>query len=523
MAITGHSPPPPAILPSPARLQVLSPPPATAPLASARLWLAIHLPQFPLEVACRGGEAGRACVVVDGEGARQRVLMANAAAARLGVRPGLPIAAAHALGAVTVLARTPIAEARALAGLCTWAYQFTPLISVTPGEGLVLEIQGSLKLFGGIEQLGTRLRRELRELGYRGYLAAAPTPAAAMALAVARRQQAVHTLAALPGALHELPIDVLNLPPAALQDLYGIGVRTLGDCTRLPRDGLGRRVTPRLLDLLDRLYGRRPDPRVYFELPASFESRLELPWEIRHTQALQNAMSRQLHELTAYLRARDTATRQLRWTLHQADGEHREYLVGLGAPGRDFAQLSLLTRERFYRETLTAAVRALELNVTQFEQPQLSTLPDLFPGGAATEREGWPQFAARLRARLGPAALQRLELHPEHRPERASRRANAVDATLAEAQDTRVSDLQIGHRPVWLTRRPIPLHERNGRLEWRGGLALGAERERIESGWWDDEPVARDYFVATDSRGARWWVYRELTGTRKWYLHGLFE
>jgi hypothetical protein len=33
--------------------------------------------------------------------------------------------------------------------------------------------------------------------------------------------------------------------------------------------------------------------------------------------------------------------------------------------------------------------------------------------------------------------------------------------------------------------------------------------ERIETGWWDGDPVARDYFIAVDAEGALLWVFRQ--------------
>jgi len=53
-------------------------------------------------------------------------------------------------------------------------------------------------------------------------------------------------------------------------------------------------------------------------------------------------------------------------------------------------------------------------------------------------------------------------------------------------------------------------------------LRLVAGPERIESGWWDGADVRRDYYVASDSRGARFWIYRDCVGERKWFLHGIF-
>ena len=85
-------------------------------------------------------------------------------------------------------------------------------------------------------------------------------------------------------------------------------------------------------------------------------------------------------------------------------------------------------------------------------------------------------------------------------------------------------------RPLWLLDTPEPLVERDGRPCWQGPLTLLAGPERIESGWWDEQPVQRDYFVAEDDAHRLLWIYRErlpasrpTRGTRSgWFLHGRF-
>jgi len=46
--------------------------------------------------------------------------------------------------------------------------------------------------------------------------------------------------------------------------------------------------------------------------------------------------------------------------------------------------------------------------------------------------------------------------------------------------------------------------------------------ERVETGWWDDFDVKRDYFVARDASGAKLWLFRERSGRKGWFLHGIF-
>jgi protein ImuB len=53
-------------------------------------------------------------------------------------------------------------------------------------------------------------------------------------------------------------------------------------------------------------------------------------------------------------------------------------------------------------------------------------------------------------------------------------------------------------------------------------LSLVSGPERIQSGWWDGDEVARDYYVARTADGAQWWIFRECAPGRRWFVHGCF-
>jgi protein ImuB len=137
---------------------------------------------------------------------------------------------------------------------------------------------------------------------------------------------------------------------------------------------------------------------------------------------------------------------------------------------------------------------------------------ELFPGLDRPHAPD-PDLLDRLRARLGAKAVRGLALAADHRPERAWRWCAPGEAG---------SGCGRADRPLWLLPEPLALETRNRRPWWDGELALGQERERIETGWWDGFEVARDYFVAKTERGGRLWIYREIKGGRGWFLHGLF-
>ena len=55
-----------------------------------------------------------------------------------------------------------------------------------------------------------------------------------------------------------------------------------------------------------------------------------------------------------------------------------------------------------------------------------------------------------------------------------------------------------------------------------GKLELLQGPERIDFGWWDNEAVARDYYIAKHHAGSLYWIYQHLDNSR-WYLHGIFS
>ncbi len=486
------------------------------------LWLHVHFPQLPLEVLTRGVATPQACVLSEGTGRRLTVWKANAQAAILGIKPGMPVAAAHALGQLTVLERNERAEQRALAQLGLWATQFSPLVSLVSGDGLVVEIGGSLRLFQGVDGVLRQLRRGMKELGYRMQYAVAPVPLAATVLARAGTGARVLDRHELTRELAELPLAVLDLTAGQREAFERIGIHRVGECRRLPRAGLARRCSPAVLDMLDRLYGVTPDIRPALVLPQMFESLLELPWEVRSAPALLTAGERLLVELTGYLRATAAVTRRLHWRLQDNEGRQTRFELALTQAGRDLDHMRLLLRETLARLRLDAPVRAIELRVTEITRATHQGTADLFRGSQQESTEAYAEFVDRLRSRCGDGAVQGLQERADRRPEHAwswrqpewPRPAQKPRLTMTQAA---------GRRPLWLVKPPQSLQTREGHPELGGPLVLKPERERIEGGWWSGESMARDYFVATTTAGSRLWIYRELAGARRWFLHGVFE
>ncbi len=476
------------------------------------LWLAIHLSDFPLEVVSRGGVSGRPRAVTDGRGVRQRLLICSDEAAALGLRAGMGLQAAYALvPELQILPRNETLEATALANLAAWAGQFTSLVSIEPGKGLLMEVAGSLELFGGLDELRGEVRQGLVRLGYSACLALAPTPLGAWYLAVCGTEQQVTDARTLSDRLAPLPLACLGLPDSDMGALQGMGLHCVGDLVRQPRDALARRFGQQLLDRLDKALGRLPDPRRPYRPTPRYEGRAALPAEVLDMAALLFPLHRLLLELAGYLIAVDGGIQRLRLGFVHADRAPTHVMLGLSAPSRDLPHLLELTRQRLENIVLPAPVEQVELLAEQVMLlvPQEQ---DLFSRGKRIG-EDWQRLADRLSARLGADALRGLRLVADHRPERAWSYANPGERSQGGFT---------ANRPLWLLAEPRLLDMYHGHPCFGSVLQLRHGPERVESGWWDGNDVVRDYYVAENRQGERLWVYREQRAKSGWFLHGIF-
>jgi protein ImuB len=494
------------------------------------LWIAICLPRLPIEV--HAGE-GLALAIDDG----RRLLHVNELARRAGVNAGMRRATGLALcPALRLLARDPARERAALQAVALWALQFTPNVSlVAPNEqqpdqpaGLLLEVDGSLRLFGGLAPIVRSVARGLSAQGHAAQISVAPVPQAAWLLARAPRDRAdgiavVSRIDELRAALQPLPVWLLGSGSRYWGKLLNIGLRTIGDLLALPRSGAARRFSEALLDELDRALGERPDPRDWFAAPAAFDLRVELAARVDSAEALLFAARRLLMQLAGWLASRHAATRTMVFSLVHGERPPTPLPLHLADASNDDERFVALLREVLGRTQLPAPVYELGLRCTDVVAARPSP-GRLFPA-PHVEHEALMRLLERLQARLGRRQVTRLGLHEDHRPELAFTAGPAAAADGGAAGASMPASMR-PMRPLWLLPEPVALAERNNAPVHGTPLTLVSGPERIEGGWWDGAWAERDYFVARDGEHALLWIFRlrsPAPGARQgWYLHGKF-
>jgi len=491
------------------------------------LWTALNLPQLPLDCYAQTAQEQPFAIVE-----KRRIHMANAAARAEGVKDHMALSAALALApTLQWRERDPREEKAALEDLSLWAMQFTSHVSLAAPHGLLLETGGSARLFGGLDVLLERITAAIAAQGYHAVLASAPTPSGALMLARAGYAEHVTTLPELRRILPGLPATAMLSAQAYAATFETLGARSVADLLALPRDGLKRRFGDFLLEEIDRAFGHAPDPLRPVVPPASFKCSLPLPAPAESSETLVYASGRGLRQLEGFLRAGKQAVDRIELTLHHERHTKRDtqddtrLTLHLMQPSADAKRFTLLLSEHLNRHTLARRVERITLTAPQLLRAEEITPTLLFEEENAAR--DMRDLLERLHARLGPQAVRQLQVHADHRPARASGSVALLEANRAStAQDKKPKEPLpapgFGPRPVWMLDPPRPLNRSGDIPFYEGPLKLVSGAERIESGWWDGEPMDREYFIAQRADGALLWVFREHLYPPGWFLQGYF-
>lgn len=460
-------------------------------------------------------------------------------------------------------------QADAQRAVASMALGFTPRVALLD-EAVLMDVTGSLRLFGGLVRLMDQLEQRLH-----GFFQSN------QCLALVRRAQGATSLIAL-GRLRmklaqgegwrqrvaELPMHSLSAARPHLGVLERTGCRTWGDLLRLPRDGVARRFGAELLEALDRARGTLADEYEWLVLPEHFEEKIELDALVSHAPALMAGAGRLLASLQAWLLGRQSGLSALRLTWHLDKRRDvppsGEIEVRTAQPAQDLRHVARLLAEQLAQHRLPAPVHSLSLR-------SLVTGP-LADAGAATaslliterkQGDSAVELIERLSARLGQAQVLSWQPQADHRPEQMQRwvpAQHAIKSIASCAGSTRARGQKSLKNPVspvirsealypsWLLPEPLKLAVSGNSPVYQGRLQRLAGPQRLEaSGWLAPSegayqahaerrvpPTMRDYYIYRSEQGSLLWIYSVrlalpaaparpvLPQRHDWYLHGFF-
>ena len=293
-----------------------------------------------------------------------------------------------------------------------------------------------------------------------------------------------------------------ELNQKTVHKLNRVGVHLVQDLLDIPLRDIAKRFDIELVTYLGRLTGEFQHPVEFFHPVKNFSRYLELLYDIDNTQILEHPLKQLLITLQQFLKIRDQITNQIIITLHQRDQPTLPINVYSGQGEYLFEKWLTLTTLQLENLQLAAPVFAIGLTTgnTRVRTPDKL---DLFSGTKGTLSS--LQLVALLQAKLGQEALKSMCVGDDFRPELACIYGKPLvdQATPPTLQ---------GLRPSFLLQTPQLLTEK---------VSLLHGPERIYSGWWDNQQITRDYYIARSHQGCWYWVFK--TPEQKWYLHGLFS
>jgi protein ImuB len=466
-------------------------------------WLYLYFPSLQLDSLLHQQAYHQACVLVH----KNKVVQANPEARQLGIKIGAGLAQAALLCAqLKVIAYDSKQEQRLLAQLARRLYQTSATLYLDPPQGLLLQTSDMLRLYDGLPRYWQQLQQPLMERGLHYHYASAHSPLAAQVLARAGNDRLLEHQHEATALLGQLPIHGAGLEPKLALQLERLGLNTLGQAQALPRSALGQRLGQTLVTYLQQLDTHSAPKRPAYRPAEHFRQRLELLYEIEQSTALRFPLKRLLADLEAFLEPRQLRVAGLSLGLEYREGHPERLHIGCSDGeyrGDTWLALCMLRLEQLQ---LQAPIIAISLN-TKGQMPWAPLSAQLFepPGGKLTTG----QLISRLQNKLGDHAVQQVYLRDDHRPERSFYQGPPHSHYQAQPATTAL-------RPSLLFTLPQALgHKPNH--QW----CILSGPERIQSGWWDNVSICRDYFIARNPIGQVCWLFR--TPREEWFLHGYFS
>ena len=482
----------------------------------------------------KGGIApeGVPLVTAGSDGRQQVVAAADATAAGMGLRPGMPLAQARVLvPGLAICPADPEAEAAALRRMAAWCLRYAPLASPDPPDGIWIDVTGSTHLHGGEAAMVRDLTARFAAFGMTAKAAIADTPG--MAHAMARYGEGVMAGEGPPAMtrIYTFPIEALRLPASICDGLHLMGFDRIGQLAATPRGPLVRRFGGIVATRLDQLSGAVFEPIVPVLPPELIQARLIFVEPLLTAPAFSAVIARLTALVCGDLEKAGQGARRLDLLFERVDGVTPTIRIGTARPSRDARHLARMLDERLDRIDPGLGIEAMRLVVTRTDTaPQTQT-------AALAERTEAPiaELVDRLANRLGGGRVFRDAPVESDVPERSVRRVPALDRKGGTSWP---ADLP---RPVRLLDPPQPV-DAMALLPDHPPLAFTWRRvrhrvrhadgpERIAGEWWkrDGEMRSvRDYFRVEDEDGQRFWLFRRgdgedaTTGDRRWFLHGFF-
>jgi protein ImuB len=391
---------------------------------------------------------------------RQLIIAASEAARAVAIRPGMMLGEARALCAtVESEEHDPVRDAKSLEALARWMMRFSPVVSLKREDvkrekgsssrlhvlrfmsdyGLFLDLTGCDRVFGSIQNIVDRIRAALARMRITAAVAVGSTPGAAWTLSFSQHAQPRHPersegscrtdqilrcaqddgSSAWGSDFNHLPVVSLRLDPDIVESLHHLGLDTIGQLLRLPRELLPARFGPVLSLRLDQLLGHVHEPLVPLEYLAPICARMDFDGLVESLEAIWIVFKELIGQIVGQLSRHGRGAREIEIDFYRAYAQTIRMSVRLSRPSRD--PVNLFNLLRCAMETIETDEGFLGIQLTVIASERISEEQITLLGGEEFAGEiELSHLIERLFIRLGQQSIAQPQLVESHIPELAS-------------------------------------------------------------------------------------------------------
>jgi protein ImuB len=457
---------------------------------------------------------------------RMLVIAMNREAEHFGVKHGMAEADVRVIApGIQVFEAKAGHNIKLLKGLAEWCLRYTPLVMADPPNGLLLDVTGCTHLKGGEEGFLKDMVARLKGLGYTIRPGMADTIGCAWAVARCAESGLIVPPGAQRNALMSLPPASLRLAPELLIKLNDLGFYQVGDFIHMPKSVLKRRFGGNMVLRLYQALGPEAEFLLPLKEPVPYTERQAFLEPIRTRPVIEKELHDLLDRLCKRLYGEGLGLRSATLIYYRIDGKSGQLTIGTNHPSQRTDHLFKLFNLQLDQVAPGLGIELFILNATKTESAS-DKQSNLWNGKPSTDSEQIAELLDNITARTGTASIHRYLPEEHHWPERAA--AHCTDLTRQPEIDWPEDII----RPIQLLRPPEPIEAMAltpdyapRQFIYRGErhIIVNADGpERISHEWWKEEGGYRDYYVAEDEEGMRYWLFGSADEPRRWFIHGYF-
>ncbi|MDT0596412.1 Y-family DNA polymerase [Glaciecola petra] len=470
------------------------------------LWVYVYFPQLQLDLLeSTRSEQNKAEVPAAIVDIKQNALcQVNQTAHKQGLKQGMGLAAASLLCSDLRLHEyQPEIEANEIQNVANQLYLFTSDIVLAPPNALLLRAQNMLSLYGGLNAYWQIIKHSLNKQNVHFSAASAYSIQAAKMLALSHCNMISASRKKIAAHLAKCPLVHSDIDVKDLAKLARIGVSTFADLNALPNAEIANRVSRVSMSVINELQGKQASKVTFYQPQTVYHDYLELLYEIHLSTKLIPVIARCLKKLSQFLLLRNALCLEIEIGFFQREHDKFTEIFNSIRP--------------IYKIQDWLDIIELKLESIKFESPvyAISIACDKYENAETANQDMFAQksthvaaltLLARLQSKLGKTNINTLSFVQDFRPEHSTQKRVFDGSEQCQNTASIFAD-----RPGLLLPEPQALHAE---------VDVIKGPERIQTGWWDDYPISRDYYIGQSSNGQQLWIFK--TPNKEWFLHGYF-